>query len=179
VVCETAACLLLRATNMESREQTGLVTFERMIALHSLPLFASLAPPDLLSLAQASLEKTYAPGQALCVEGEPGDEVFTLLSGEVKIFRQFGSERRLVATEKAGGFIGEMAVLDPGPRAATVEAGPQGVRALSLEGNIFREVLNTNPSVVHGVISALVARIRRIAPSSQNPRQSPAATGRR
>jgi hypothetical protein len=179
VVCETAACLLLRATNMESREQTGLVTFERMIALHSLPLFASLAPPDLLSLAQASLEKTYAPGQALCVEGEPGDEVFTLLSGEVKIFRQFGSERRLVATEKAGGFIGEMAVLDPGPRAATVEAGPQGVRALSLEGNIFREVLNTNPSVVHGVISALVARIRGIAPSSQNPRQSPAATGRR
>jgi hypothetical protein len=179
VVCETAACLLLRATKMENREQTGLVTFERMIALHSLPLFASLAPPDLLSLAQASLEKTFAPGQALCVEGEPGDEVFILLSGEVKIFRQFGDERKEVATEKAGGFIGEMAVLDPAPRAATVEAGRDGVRALSLEGNIFREVLNTNPSVVRGVISALVARIRGTPPASQSPKVSPAAAGRR
>jgi CRP-like cAMP-binding protein len=160
VVCETAACLLLRSTQMESREQTGLVTFERMIALHSLPLFSSLAPADLLSLAQASLEKAYDPGQALCVEGEPGDEVFILLSGDVKILRQFGAEQKVVATEKAGGFIGEMAVLDPAPRAATVEAGPEGARALSLAGNIFRDVLNTNPSVVRGVIGALVARIR-------------------
>ena len=162
VVCETAACLLLRATQMESREQTGLVTFERMIALHSLPLFASLAPPDLLSLAQASLEKAYAPGEALCVEGEPGDEVFVLISGEVDVLRRVGDEQKVVATEKAGGFIGEMAVLDPAPRAATVEAGSNGARVLCLTGSVFREVLNTNPSVVRGVIGALVARIRGI-----------------
>jgi Cyclic nucleotide-binding domain len=178
VVCETAACLLLRSTQMESREQTGLVTFERMIALHSMPIFAALAPQDLLSLAQASLEKVYSPGQALCVEGEPGDEVFILILGEVQVLRQFGSEQKLVATTKAGGFIGEMAVLDPGPRAATVIAGPEGVRALSLAGDIFRNVLDTNPSVVRGVISALVERIRGVPARPQAPPKPPSAVQR-
>jgi Cyclic nucleotide-binding domain len=175
VVCETAACLLLRSTQMESREQTGLVTFERMIALHALPLFSSLAAPDLLSLAQASLEKAYAPGQPLCVEGEPGDEVFILLSGEVDVLRMLGGEQKVVAHEKAGGFIGEMAVLDPAPRAASVVAGPEGARALCLAGNIFRGVLDTNPSVVRGVIGALVARIRGVAAHPQPPKGSSSA----
>lgn len=167
VVCETAACLLLRATKMESREQTGLVTFERMIALHALPLFASLAPPDLLGLAQASLEKVFAPGQPLCTEGELGDEVFILISGDVEIFRWDGNEQRKVASEKAGGFVGEMAVLDEAPRAATVLAGSQGARVLCLAGEAFRQVLDTNPSVVRGVIKALAARIRGTQPSPQ------------
>lgn len=160
VVCETAACLLLRSAKIESRAETGLVTFEKMIALHSVPLFSSLAPADLLSLAQASVEREYASGQALCVEGEPGEEVFILLSGDVKVLRWDGTEQKQVASAKAGGFIGEMAVLDPAPRAATVVAGEQGTTALCLAGGTFREVLNTNPSVVSGVIGALVARIR-------------------
>ncbi len=167
VVCETAACLLLRATKMESREQTGLVTFERMIALHALPLFASLAPPDLLGLAQASLEKVFEPGQALCTEGERGDEVFILLSGDVDIFRWDGSVQRKVASEKAGGFIGEMAVLDDAPRAATVLSGSQGARALCLAGEAFRRVMDTNPSVVRGVIKVLATRIRGTQPRPQ------------
>ncbi len=172
VVCETAACLLLRATKMESREQTGLVTFERMIALHALPLFASLAPPDLLGLAQASLEKPFEPGQPLCREGEPGDEVFILLSGDVDIFRWDGTEQRKVAHEKAGGFIGEMAVLDEAPRAATVLAGSHGARALCLAGEAFRRVLDTNPAVVRGVISALVGRIRGTQPRPPAPQKA-------
>lgn len=160
VVAETAACLLLRARQMESQAETGLVTLEKMIALHAVPLFASLAPADLLSLAEASVEREFDSGKALCVEGEPGDEVFILLSGDVKVFRRFGEEEKLVGGEKAGGFIGEMAVLDPAPRAATVLAGEKGTRVLSLAGGTFRDVLNTNPSVVSGVIGALVARLR-------------------
>ncbi|MGE5327108.1 MAG: cyclic nucleotide-binding domain-containing protein [Deltaproteobacteria bacterium] len=172
VVCETAACLHLRATQMESREQTGLVTFERMIALHALPLFASLAPPDLLGLAQASLEKVFEPGQPLCTEGERGDEVFILISGDVEIFRWDGSEQRKVASEKAGGFIGEMAVLDDAPRSATVLAGSSGARALCLAGEAFRQVLDTNPSVVRSVIAVLAARIRGTPARGQAARES-------
>jgi CRP-like cAMP-binding protein len=160
VVRETALCLLLRAHRLESRAETGLVTVERMIALRSVPLFSSLAPEDLSSLARASREKEFAPGKALCVEGEPGDEVFILLSGDVKVLRRDGAEERVVGREKAGGFIGEMAVLDPAPRAASVLAGTEGTRVLCLAGSTFREVLNTNSSMVRGVIRTLAARIR-------------------
>lgn len=160
VVCETALCLLLRAKQLESREETGLVTVEKMIALRLVPLFSTLAPEDLASLARAGTERTYAPGQPLCEEGEPGDEVFILLSGAVTILRWDGAEQKVVGSETAGGFVGEMAVLDPAPRAATVLAGEEGVHVLCLGGNTFREVLRENPSVVRGVIGALVARIR-------------------
>ncbi len=160
VVCETAVCLLMRAHQLESREQTGLVTVERMIALRSVPLFSSLKPPDLASLAQASIEREFAAGQTLCVEGEPGDEAFILLSGEVRVRQGDGPEERVEGREGAGGFIEELAVLDSAPRAATVLAGAGGARVLCLKGKAFREVLRTNPSVVGEVIRALAARLR-------------------
>ncbi|HEV2350254.1 MAG TPA: cyclic nucleotide-binding domain-containing protein [Terriglobia bacterium] len=161
VVSETALCLRLRAANIESRADTGLVTVEKMIALRAVPLFVRLAPEDLASLARASSEKVFAPGQPLCVEGEPGDEVFVLLSGAAKVYRQDGDQQKLVGSEQAGGFIGEMAVLDPAPRAATVLAGAEGTRVLSLDGRTFREALTGNPSVAHGVIRALATRLRK------------------
>lgn len=157
LVQETAAVL---ATRAHDAGEERLMTIEKMIALRSVPLFSSLAPEDLLGLARSGVEKDFAPGEALCVEGEPGHEVFVLLSGEVRILRQDGGESKQVAVETAGAFIGEMAVLDPAPRAATVVAGSEGVRTLSLEGSAFRDALDTNSSVVHGVIGALVARLR-------------------
>ncbi len=114
---------------------------------------------------RAGMEKEYAPGEALCVEGEPGDEVFILLSGDVQVLRRDGAEQRLVGGEKAGGFLGEMAVVDPAPRAATVLAGAQGARVLCLEGSSFRGALRTNPSVAQGVIRALAARLRGSQPT--------------
>jgi hypothetical protein len=161
VVSETALCLRLRAANIESRADTGLVTVEKMIALRSVPLFARLAPEELSSLARASQQKEYSAGQPLCVEGEPGDEVFVLLAGDVKVYRQDGNNQKLVGSEQAGGFIGEMAVLDPAPRAASVLAGERGTTVLSLSGLTFREALNSNPSVAQGVIRALATRLRK------------------
>ncbi len=160
VVCETAVCLLMRTHQLESREQTGLVTVERMIALRSVPLFSSLKPGDLAGLAQASIEREFAGGKTLCVEGEPGDEAFILLSGEVKVLQSGGAEERVMGREGAGGFIEELAVLDSAPRTATVVAGADGARVLCLKGKAFREVLRTNPSVVGEVIRALAARLR-------------------
>jgi len=160
VVCETAVCLLMRAHQLESREDTGRVTVERMMALRTVPLFASLAPQDLASLARASIERAFPSQQALCREGEPGDEVFILLAGEVRVLESDGAEQRVLGSEKEGGFIEELAVLDSAPRAATVLAGDAGARVLCLKGKAFREVLRTNPSVVSEVIRALSARIR-------------------
>lgn len=178
LVRETALRLQLRAASQEGGAQTGLLTVEKMIALRSVPLFSSLAPEDLAGLARASVEKEFASGTALCLEGEPGDEIFVLLSGDVQVLRREGAGQRTVGSEKVGAFIGEMAVLDPAPRAATVQAGAQGTRALCLAGSAFREVLGTNPSVVRGVIRALVARLRGSPPPRPSgDRAQPGATG--
>ncbi len=170
VVRETALCLggtmarpghaelSLRVSAAGSR--VPLSTIETMIALRAVPIFSSLAPEELAELARSSDEKQFAPGQPLCVEGEPGNQVFVLLDGGVKVMRREGAAQRMVSAEQAGGFIGELAVLDPAPRAASVIAGADGTRALCLDGSAFREALKANPAVAHGVIRTLAQRLR-------------------
>jgi hypothetical protein len=159
LVSETAVCLSARRLPSESGSAV-LSTVETIAALRAVPIFSALAPEELAELARSSTERTYAPGQTLCREGAPGDEVFVLLAGDVQVWRREGGEDRLVNAEQAGGFIGEMAVLDPAPRAATVVAGGAGTRVLVLDGGAFRQALNTTPSVAAGVIRTLAQRLR-------------------
>lgn len=160
LVRETAAHL------KEHHEQDAaghrhLITIEKMIALRSAPIFEKIAPQGLAELAHASLEDEFAPDETLCIEGEPGNEVFILLTGEVKILKRDGAGERFIGTEKAGGFIGEMAVLDPAPRSATLVAGDDGARALRLNGDAFRDALNRDPTIAASVLRTLAQRLRR------------------
>ena len=179
VVRETALCLSRQAGpgGGAAGSLTGLSTLETMIALRSVPIFSSLAPEELAELARSSDEKEYSPGEPLCVEGEPGHEVFILLTGDVKVLRRQGAEERLVSAEKAGGFIGELAVLDPAPRAATVLAGAGGTRVLRLAGSAFRDALKANPDVAQGVIRTLAQRLRGAQARFPTEAQRPPVAG--
>ncbi|HEY0319347.1 MAG TPA: cyclic nucleotide-binding domain-containing protein [Pyrinomonadaceae bacterium] len=162
LVRETAQHLMERTKQGESESQShaGLITIEKMISLRSAPIFSTIAPEGLVELARACREDEYAPEEALCLEGEPGNEVFILLAGDVKVLKRDGEGERVVATEKAGGFIGEMAVLDPAPRSATLRAGAGGVRVLRLDGSAFRASLNNDPTIASSVIRTLAQRLR-------------------
>ncbi|HYO91001.1 MAG TPA: cyclic nucleotide-binding domain-containing protein, partial [Pyrinomonadaceae bacterium] len=163
VVRETAQHLAARAQSGEGEghSHAGLITIEKMIALRSAPIFSTIAPEGLAELARACREDEYAPSEALCLEGEPGNEVFILLAGDVRVLKNEGAGERLVATEKAGGFIGEMAVLDPAPRSATLRAGADGVRVLRLDGTAFRTSLNNDSTIASSVIRTLAQRLRQ------------------
>jgi hypothetical protein len=161
LVRETALHLKERGGRDAASEHSHLTTIEKMIALRSAPIFSRIAPEGLAELATASLEDEYAPGETLCVEGEPGNEVYILLAGEVRILKKDGSGEKFIGTEKAGGFIGEMAVLDPAPRSATLVAGETGTRALRLNGDAFRSALDRDPTIASSVMRTLAQRLRR------------------
>lgn len=152
----------------EQRDQGGvspptdrpLLTIEKMLALRTAPLFSTLAPESLVELARASVEAEYAPGETLCVEGEPGNEAFIVLAGEAEVLRGQGPDAQVIATERTGALIGELAVLDPAPRAATLRAAPHGVRVLRLDGQAFRDALNADPAIAAEVIRILAQRMR-------------------
>ncbi|HYJ45734.1 MAG TPA: cyclic nucleotide-binding domain-containing protein, partial [Pyrinomonadaceae bacterium] len=160
LVRETALHLKERG-GRDASEHRSLITIEKMIALRSAPIFSTIGPEGLAELARASLEDEYAPGETLCVEGEQGSEVFILRSGEVRILKHEGEGQRFIGTEKAGGFIGEMAILDPAPRSATLVAGDSGTRALRLDGAAFRDSLNRDSTIASSVIRTLAQRLRR------------------
>jgi hypothetical protein len=164
---------VVREVALRLREQTArgtsaagrsapLTTLEKMIALRSAPIFSHLAPESLAELARASVEDEYPPGEALCLEGDAGNEVFILLQGEATILRSDGAGGKVINTEKVGGLIGEMAILAPAPRSATVRAGANGTRVLRLDGNAFREALNVHPAIASEVIRTLADRLRSL-----------------
>ena len=151
-------------------ESDGLepTTLVKMIGLKSIDIFAGLEPEELAMLAREGRETWFAQDGVLCREGDMGDELFVLLAGEVSILRKDGDSYRLVAVEGPGSVIGELAVLDPAPRNATVVASFGGVRALRLDGASFRQVLAASPAVSEVIIRMLARRVR-----AQNPGVKP------
>src|SRR5262249_45068293 len=140
-------------------------TFAKMIGLKSIGIFDALEPEDLAQVAKAGRESWFRQGEALCREGEMGDEVFVLLSGEVSIQRHDGAADRVVGVEGPGSVIGEMAVLDPAPRQATVTAQSVAVRALRLDGPSFRKALYASPALSEVIIRRLARRLRGQGPA--------------
>jgi CRP-like cAMP-binding protein len=138
-----------------------LATVEKMIALRSAPIFSRLEAESLERLARACTEAACPAGQPLCVEGETGNEVFILVDGDVEVVKGEAEQRKLLAREKAGGFIGELAVIDPGPRSASVLAGPAGAHVLKLDGTAFREALHHDASIADEVMRTLAQRLKQ------------------
>jgi len=82
-------------------------------------LFADLPPVYLQRIANLSAEETFSRGTPIFREGTPGDKLFVILSGSVRISRQVpGMGEEALAILKAGDYFGEMAVIDDFPRSA-------------------------------------------------------------
>jgi CRP-like cAMP-binding protein len=174
VVREVALALqegLEQRTGMANKK-SRLTTIEKMFALSAASMFSHLTLEGLTELARASVDAHYAPHQILCEEGEHGDEVFILLAGEVIFLRGHGADAKILGREGAGSLIGEMAVLDPAPRSATMRAGASGLHVLRLSGDAFREVLNANPTIGSGIIRTLAQRLRRMEPNHHAANES-------
>jgi CRP-like cAMP-binding protein len=171
VVREVASSLDARMgkTAGEPLQKARLTTIEKVFALGAASMFSHLRLEGLTDLAYASVEAAYDPGETLCIEGEHGDEVFMLVEGEVTIHQRHGVGEHVIGTGRVGELIGEMAVLDPALRSATVRAGARGVRTLRLNGKALREVIDVNPTIATGIIRMLAQRLRG-AKSVDNPR---------
>jgi hypothetical protein len=160
IVRETARNLK-RRSGQASGGHAGLMTVEKMIALRAAPVFSTLAPEGLAELSRACRDVEFLPGAELCAEGESSEEVFILLTGEVEVLVKDDAGEKIIRKEHAGGFIGELAVLDPAPRSAKLRAGKMGTRVLRLNGDAFREALEAEPSIASQVIRTLAQRLRR------------------
>ena len=105
-------------------------------------------------MARASDELTLPAGRHLCEQGSVGREAFVIVGGSAEVRRN----DRKVATLGPGDCVGELALLDHGPRTATVRA-IDDVRVLEIPAERFREVALERPGLIEH-ISAVVATRR-------------------
>ena len=127
--------------------------YEEIVA--SVPLFSSLAPDLLQPILASGIERTYAAGEIIVREGDPGDELYVILQGTVRVERA----GRVLKTFGQGEFFGEVAVLDGRPRSADVVAETD-VTCLSLPRDLLRDALAGDPRAAWAMLETLAARLR-------------------
>ncbi|MER3452548.1 MAG: hypothetical protein C4344_02355 [Acidimicrobiia bacterium] len=123
--------------------------------LAQVPLFSACSKKDLRFIARASDEVQVAAGRTLVQEGKPGHEFFLILEGKAGVYRN----GRRIATLGPGQFFGELALLDRGPRSATVKADTDMV-VLVLGQREFAGVLDEVPGLARKLLQAMAARLR-------------------
>jgi len=125
------------------------------------PLFAALDPEGARVLREALVEKHILKGQTLFHEGEPGDRLYVILDGKVKLGHTSPDGREsLMAILGPGEMFGELSLFDPGKRAATATALTDA-SVLELSNEQLMPWLAGRPEVAAALLQALARRLRR------------------
>jgi CRP/FNR family transcriptional regulator, cyclic AMP receptor protein len=125
--------------------------------LASIPLFSSCSNRDLQKIAKASDEITIEDERVLVEQDAIGHECFIILEGTAAVKRG----GRQINTLGPGDHFGELALLDGGPRTATVVAETP-MRVLVLGQREFAGLLDEVPGLAHKVLANLAGRIREL-----------------
>jgi CRP-like cAMP-binding protein len=102
--------------------------------------------------------RDFSPGTVLFEEGQPGDYMYVVQSGEVEIRRRVGETERVLAVLSTGEFFGEMAILNARPRSATAVVRSTA-RLVVIDGRVFEAMLRARPEIAMRIIKALALRL--------------------
>ncbi len=130
--------------------------------LSAVPLFAGLESASLDSIGRGMRSRRFRRGEVIFHLGDPGDALFIVISGAVKITlpSETGDEA-ILATLRPGDFFGELALLDGAPRSATA-AALEPTETLVLPRDRFRELIAAEPAIRDALLSALARELRRL-----------------
>lgn len=123
--------------------------------LSEVSLFRALSRKELETLGRSADAVEVGAGQALVTEGETGREFYIVLSGEVSVTVD-GKE---VAVLKEGEWFGELAIIDPAPRDATVTTLTP-CELLVIDGRRFAPLLTEVPTLGQKIMVGLARRLR-------------------
>ncbi|WP_439491394.1 cyclic nucleotide-binding domain-containing protein [Blastomonas fulva] len=152
-ISRTAALKLMSAVPSASREVTR-VTTERSL----LQIFKSgLTAADIKDVVAAAKVETVKAGQALIKEGEAGDDIFIIRSGSMVVEKAIGGKPVFLSYVPAGSYVGEMAVIDGGPRTATVRAAVKS-DVIRIPGAAFRPLLDAKPGLTARLREEMASR---------------------
>lgn len=125
------------------------------------PLFSALDAEAATALRASMVEVAVPRGSVVFTEGEPGDRMYVVIEGKVKLGHASADGREsLLAVLGPGEIFGELSLFDPGPRTATATAVTD-TRVLGLGHESLRPWLAGRPEVAEALLAALAQRLRR------------------
>jgi CRP-like cAMP-binding protein len=130
--------------------------------LLAIPLFRVLSREDILATAQVGISRVYAPGQIICHQGGPGDHLYAVIEGLVKIVFISGRGDEMVLNVMGSQEIfGELALLDGSPRSASVIA-LKSTSVFMLPRARLLELMSNNPGLADEFLKLVGGRIRKL-----------------
>jgi hypothetical protein len=128
---------------------------ERVMALKAVPLFAGLDVEDIWHVAGIVEEARVASGTEILVEGQPGQALSIIMSGEVIVHHG----QKVITTLKPGDVFGEMSILDDAPVSASVTAIADAT-LFRLASGPFYALLASHFEIARAIIRTLTRRLR-------------------
>jgi CRP-like cAMP-binding protein len=125
-----------------------------VVYLSRVPMFSRCSPKQLEHVAKLATERDAQSGTAIISEGDTGSEFFVIATGGARVLRG----GKAVAELKEGDYFGELSLLDPAPRDATVEASaPTNLVVMSRDS--FRRALDELPDLRDALLTGLARRV--------------------
>ncbi len=117
--------------------------------------FSNFTEEDLGALSGECAEAAFKKDEVMFAEESPGDKMFVIRSGSVKIFKKIKNNETTLAIVNPGEFFGEMALLDGGARSAAAKA-IEDVKALVITTKNFENLREKSPHVALSIMDVLV-----------------------
>jgi CRP/FNR family transcriptional regulator, cyclic AMP receptor protein len=129
--------------------------------LATIPLFSGLPEEELERFAELTRERSYPKGSVILFQDDPGDSLFVLRAGRVKVVL-IGEDGRevILGVLEPGAHFGELALIDDQPRSAHVIA-MEDAQLLILRREDFKRRVEANPTVAWALLTELSRRLRR------------------
>jgi Na+:H+ antiporter len=136
-----------------SRREPDRIGRDWVPVLTELPLFEGMSKRHLRRIPARA--KRFGPGETIVREGDPGNALYVILDGKVRVHPPTG--RRV--TLSAGDYFGEMALLDGAPRSADIAAAGE-VTVMVIGRAAFTKLLRGEPQIAQVLLRTLARRLR-------------------
>jgi len=122
--------------------------------------FKELCRDEIIAISKVCTEKTFKKGDILFTEGEIAKSVYLLIEGSVEIWKDFNNEKKdLLAIQKKGNIVGEMAVIDELSRSATLIAGDK-IKTYTISREDFISLLQRLPELSFEFMKSISMLVR-------------------
>ena len=130
--------------------------------IKGIPLFDGLNSRELEEIGHLFEEVSVLRGETICREGEAGDSLYVLVSGELEVWTGREEEKRVINRMAAGDFFGEIALLTGEMRSATVTV-IRDARLLRIERLAFESFFRKNAKMLEHLSRVRAQRMARVS----------------
>lgn len=141
---------------------------DRLKALHQMPLLAGLPHSDLEKISKRLTIESFKTGDEIIKQGAAGSAAYFIVAGTCEVRRKTNKGNRRLTFLKPGDFFGELSILVPAPRSATVIA-QDDVQVFVLSANDFKSALTGSKAMALHLVRVLAERLQRAVDEFSGP----------